>query len=79
MCPQLTEMSRWRNLLALVQKTHFKSSNMQKLSLSLAVYRGLLEIPLIRADVLSKVSSMLLHPFPKVSSTFPFQLIASGS
>lgn len=40
---------------------------MQKLSLSLAVYRGLLEIPVIRRDVLAKLVSMLLHPFPKVA------------
>lgn len=39
---------------------------MQKLHLALDVYRGLGSIPATRADTLSKVSSMLLHPFPKV-------------
>ena len=40
---------------------------MQKLHLALDIYRGLGAIPATRADTLTKVSSMLLHPFPKVS------------
>ena len=39
---------------------------MQKLHLALDVYRGLGSIPATRVDTLTKVSSMLLHPFPKV-------------
>jgi hypothetical protein len=39
---------------------------MQKLHLALDVYRGLGVIPPTRADTLAKVTSMLLHPFPKV-------------
>jgi hypothetical protein len=39
---------------------------MQKLHLSLDVYRGLSTIPSTHYDTLTKVVSMLLHPFPKV-------------
>ena len=39
---------------------------MQKLHLALDVYRGLGSIPATRVETLAKVSSMLLHPFPKV-------------
>jgi hypothetical protein len=39
---------------------------MQKLHLSLDVYRGLGMIPSTRDDTITKVVSMLLHPFPKV-------------
>jgi hypothetical protein len=39
---------------------------MQKLHLALDIYRGLGLIPATRADTLAKVTSMLLHPFPKV-------------
>lgn len=57
---------KWRTLLSLVQKAHFKSTHMQKLLLSLDVYRGLANIGSIRTLVLTKVASLLLHPFPKV-------------
>ncbi|KAF1994817.1 hypothetical protein P154DRAFT_475433 [Amniculicola lignicola CBS 123094] len=56
----------FRNLLSLTQKSHFKSTNMQKLHLALDVYRGLATIPSTRTDTITKVASMLLHPFPKV-------------
>ena len=59
---------KWRTFLSLVQKAHYKSNNMQKLHFVLDVYRGLADVPTIRADVLAKVSSMLLHPFPKIRS-----------
>lgn len=62
-----TDETSFRTLLSFVQKAHFKSTHIQKLHLALDVYRGLGTIPAIRADTLSKVTSMLLHPFPKVS------------
>lgn len=40
---------------------------MQKLMLALDVYRGLGSIAAARVDTITKVTSMLLHPFPKVS------------
>ncbi|KAH7063445.1 tubulin folding cofactor D C terminal-domain-containing protein [Macrophomina phaseolina] len=57
---------KWRNLLSLVQKAHFKSNNMQKLVLALDVYRGLADIPAVGSEVRTKLVSMLLHPFPKI-------------
>lgn len=56
----------YRLLLSFAQKAHFKSTHMQKLHLALDVYRGLGEIESTRADTLAKLTSMLLHPFPKV-------------
>ncbi|KAG9202936.1 hypothetical protein G6514_003717 [Epicoccum nigrum] len=56
----------FRTLLSYIQKSHFKSTHVQKLHLALDVYRGLGTIPATRVDTLTKVSSMLLHPFPKV-------------
>ncbi|KZM25859.1 hypothetical protein ST47_g3018 [Ascochyta rabiei] len=55
----------FRALLSYVQKAHFKSTHIQKLHLALDVYRGLGTIPAIRTYTLAKVTSMLLHPFPK--------------
>ncbi|KAF2265786.1 hypothetical protein CC78DRAFT_578959 [Lojkania enalia] len=56
----------FRLVLSLTQKAHFKSTNMHKLHLALDLYRGLGTIPGTRIDTISKVSSMLLHPFPKI-------------
>ncbi|KAF2031567.1 beta-tubulin cofactor d [Setomelanomma holmii] len=56
----------FRSLLSLIQKAHFKSTHMQKLHLAIEVYRGLGCLPNTRQDTLSKVTSMLLHPFPKI-------------
>jgi hypothetical protein len=41
-----------------------------KLHLALDIYRGLGAIPVTSADTLTKVMSMLLHPFPKVCNTW---------
>ncbi|KAK7510960.1 tubulin folding cofactor D C terminal-domain-containing protein [Phyllosticta citriasiana] len=57
---------KWRNLLSLVQKSHFKSNNIPKLHLALDAYRGLVSVPAIRPEVMKKLLSMLLHPFPKI-------------
>ncbi|KAJ4990348.1 beta-tubulin cofactor d [Stagonosporopsis vannaccii] len=59
----------FRTLLSYVQKAHFKSTHMQKLQLALDVYRGLGSLQVVRPDTLAKVTSMLLHPFPKVRIT----------
>jgi hypothetical protein len=62
----LANKDSFRTLLSYVQRAHFKSTHIQKLHLALDVYRGLGSIPATRADTLAKVTSMLLHPFPKV-------------
>ncbi|PSN62088.1 hypothetical protein BS50DRAFT_561146 [Corynespora cassiicola Philippines] len=59
----------FRVLLSYVQKAHFKSTHMQKLHLALDVYRGLGSIYATRSDTITKVTSMLLHPFPKIRIT----------
>ncbi|KAI9765900.1 MAG: hypothetical protein M1840_007041 [Geoglossum simile] len=56
----------WRSLLALVQKAHFKTGNVLKLTAAVKVYAGLVEIPLVRRDILTRLISMLMHPFPRV-------------
>ena len=56
----------FRTLLAYTQKAHFKSTHMHKLHLALDIYRGLGANASTRAETLTKVTSMLLHPFPKV-------------
>ncbi|KAK5015556.1 hypothetical protein LTR60_002820, partial [Cryomyces antarcticus] len=57
---------RWKTLLSLVQKAHFKSNSIPKLLAAINVYRGLTEIEVVRGSALTKLASMLLHPFPKV-------------
>ncbi|OCL03190.1 hypothetical protein AOQ84DRAFT_392453 [Glonium stellatum] len=56
----------YRSLLSLIQRSHYKSTNPHKLHIALDVYRGLADIPTIRKDVIAKVASMLLHPYPKI-------------
>ena len=63
------EHHSFRVLLSLVQKSHFKSTHMQKLHLALDVYRGLGTIPATRNETITKVTSMLMHPFPKIRIT----------
>ena len=63
----LIYLTRWKTLLARVQMSHFKSNNMTKLSLAIECYRGMSFVPAVRSEAMSKLTSMLLHPFPKVS------------
>lgn len=62
-----TTTFNFRVLLSNIQKAHFKSTHIQKLHLALDVYRGLSTLSKTREDTITKVVSMLLHPFPKVS------------
>ncbi|KAH7068742.1 tubulin folding cofactor D C terminal-domain-containing protein [Paraphoma chrysanthemicola] len=65
----------FRSLLSLTQKAHFKSTHMQKLHLALEVYRGFGDMPASRLDALTKVTNMLLHPFPKARLLRYWELI----
>ncbi|CAI6332532.1 unnamed protein product [Periconia digitata] len=56
----------FRALLSYTQKAHFKSTHIPKLLLALDVYRGLGMVAQTRVDTITKVTSMLLHPFPKI-------------
>ncbi|KAF1985003.1 hypothetical protein K402DRAFT_395060 [Aulographum hederae CBS 113979] len=56
----------WRNLHSLVQKSHYKSSNLQKIATAIDVYRGLADVPSERAAAIKKLQTMLLHQYPKI-------------
>ncbi|KAE8165313.1 tubulin folding cofactor D C terminal-domain-containing protein [Aspergillus tamarii] len=58
--------SSYRKLFVLVQKAHFKSSNIARLEAAIKVYAPLSRLEPLREEVLKKMSSMLLHPFPRV-------------
>ncbi|GAB7356634.1 hypothetical protein MBLNU459_g7354t1 [Dothideomycetes sp. NU459] len=65
--PQTIGDFNWRNLLALVQKSHFKSNHIPKILAAVDVYRGLADMPPIRPEVMKKLVSMLrTNPYPKV-------------
>lgn len=57
---------KWLTFLSLVQKAHYKTASIPKLLAAVAVYRGFGDISEIRAQVLSKMTAMLMHPFPTV-------------
>ncbi|KAI9852129.1 MAG: hypothetical protein M1838_001753 [Thelocarpon superellum] len=57
---------KWRPLLALVQQAHYKSGSVGKLEAAVKVYTGFADIASVREAALTKLVSMLLHPFPKV-------------
>lgn len=57
---------KFRTLLSLVQKAHFKTSNIPKILAAVDIYSGLSEIEVIRDDVRTKLTNMLQHPFPRV-------------
>ncbi|KNG82786.1 putative tubulin-specific chaperone D [Aspergillus nomiae NRRL 13137] len=60
------QSSESRKLFVLVQKAHFKSSNIGRLEAAIKVYAPLSRLEQLRAEVLKKMTSMLLHPFPRV-------------
>ncbi|KAK2858509.1 hypothetical protein FQN49_004661 [Arthroderma sp. PD_2] len=55
-----------RNLFRLVQKFHFKSTNIPRIEAALRVYYCLHSYDTMRKDVVSKMANMLLHPYPKI-------------
>ncbi|KAI1946891.1 hypothetical protein LOZ12_003264 [Ophidiomyces ophidiicola] len=60
---------RSRKLFVLTQKFHFKCSNIPRIEAAVKLYAVLLRQNSIRMDVLKKMISMLLHPYPKIRST----------
>ncbi|KAJ6144506.1 hypothetical protein N7470_008401 [Penicillium chermesinum] len=59
----------FRKVFVLVQKSHFRSSNIARLEAAIQVYAALSKFESLRSDVLKKITGMLLHPFPRVRST----------
>ncbi|KAL5002135.1 tubulin folding cofactor D C terminal-domain-containing protein [Aspergillus recurvatus] len=58
-----------RKLFVLVQKAHFKTSSIARLEAAIRAYAPLSRLDQVRADVLKKLTGMLLHPFPRVRAT----------
>lgn len=56
----------FRKVFLLVQKAHFRSSNIQRLESAVKVYAALSRLDYLRIDVLKKMTGLLLHPFPRV-------------
>lgn len=62
----LTHIPSFRKLFVLVQKAHFKTSNIARLEAAIRVYACLSRLEPLRLEVLKKLTAMLLHPFPRV-------------
>ncbi|GIJ86129.1 hypothetical protein Asppvi_005003 [Aspergillus pseudoviridinutans] len=70
----------FRKLFVLVQKAHFKTTNMARLEASIKVYASLCRLEHLRVDVLKKMVGMLLHPFPRIrSSVADYLFMETGS
>ena len=59
-------LNSWRALFVLVQKSHFKSGSMARLTGAVDVYLGLAKVGNLEREVLKKLVSLLMHPYPKV-------------
>ena len=59
----LANTSSWRGLYALIQNAHYQSGNIRKLEAAVKLYGGLLDV---YPDASQKLTSMLLHKYPKV-------------
>lgn len=57
----------FRRIFVLVQKSHFRSSNIARLEAAVKVYAALSRLEPLRTDTLKKLTGLLLHPFPRVS------------
>ncbi|KAJ5782992.1 hypothetical protein N7457_004766 [Penicillium paradoxum] len=66
--PETSDPS-FRKLFTLVQKAHFKSTNIARLEAAVKVYASLARIDSLRQGVLKKLTGLLLHPFPRVRSS----------
>lgn len=60
--PRLISHS-WPALYNLVQRAHYKSSNVKKLEAAVKLYGVLYPV---YPDAIIKLTSMLLHPFPRI-------------
>ncbi|KAF7158423.1 hypothetical protein CNMCM5623_003426 [Aspergillus felis] len=77
--PEESEPS-FRKLFVLVQKAHFKTTNMARLEAATKVYVALCRLEHLRVDVLKKMVGMLLHPFPRIrSSVADYLFMETGS
>ncbi|KAL1955206.1 hypothetical protein VTO42DRAFT_8918 [Malbranchea cinnamomea] len=56
----------YKKLFVLTQKFHFKSSSILRIDAAIRLYASLRRIESIRGVVTKKLTSLLLHPYPKV-------------
>lgn len=56
----------FRKVFVLIQKAHFRSSNLARLEAAVKAYAALSRLDNLRTDTLKKLSGLLLHPFPRV-------------
>ncbi|MCJ1312592.1 hypothetical protein MMC25_006266 [Agyrium rufum] len=66
----------WKKLLFAVKKAHFKSTNLPKLKAAVDTYSGLCSIETVRNDVIEKLKTMLVHPYPMVRNLVADTLFA---
>ncbi|KAJ5690264.1 hypothetical protein N7462_004656 [Penicillium macrosclerotiorum] len=59
----------FKAVFKLVQKAHFRSSNIPRLEAAVKVYAALSKLESVREDTLKKLTSLLLHSFPRVRAT----------
>ncbi|RAL13986.1 tubulin-specific chaperone D [Aspergillus homomorphus CBS 101889] len=61
--------STLKRLFVLVQKAHFKTTNLARLEAAVRVYAPLSRVAGgLHAEVLKKMTALLLHPFPRIRS-----------
>ncbi|GKZ87491.1 hypothetical protein CBS63078_1096 [Aspergillus niger] len=58
-----------RKLFVLIQRAHFKSSNIARLEAAVRAYAPLSRIEQLHTEVIKKMTALLLHPFPRVRNT----------
>ncbi|RDK42832.1 hypothetical protein M752DRAFT_318973 [Aspergillus phoenicis ATCC 13157] len=58
--------SSLRKLFVLIQRAHFKSSNIARLEAAVRAYAPLSRIEQLHTEVIKKMTALLLHPFPRV-------------
>lgn len=79
---RLLTWSSLRKLFVLVQRAHFKSSNIARLEAAVRAYAPLSRIEQLHTEVIKKMTALLLHPFPRVSLAISLrclQLIRVGT
>ncbi|KAJ9208854.1 hypothetical protein DTO021D3_71 [Paecilomyces variotii] len=70
----------FRKVFFFVQKAHYKSSNMARLEAAIKVYASLSRMEHLKTDVMKKLTSMLLHPYPKIrASVADYLFMETGS
>ncbi|KAJ5315463.1 hypothetical protein N7476_005770 [Penicillium atrosanguineum] len=59
----------FRSVFVLVQKAHFRSSNIARLEAGVKVYGAMARLGPLRNGVLKKMIGLLVHPFPRIRAS----------